>query len=85
MYLAESLSFICELVVVDRTRVQSVVLVIVVELIIDKYRSQHDSGNRKGYLTVHLILGALQIVWHCYFYDVVGEHCHGDAYAQKDG
>ena len=60
------------------------ILVIVVQLIVNKYRTVHRSRYSEGYCAVHLILDTLRIVGNCHLDDVARKYSHRDTNSKED-
>lgn len=60
------------------------ILVIIVQLIVNKYRSVHHSRYSEGYCAVHLVLDTLCIVGNCNLNDIPRKYRHRDTNSQED-
>jgi hypothetical protein len=61
-----------------------VILIIVVQLVVNKDRTIHHSRYSEGDGAVHLILNTLSIVGNCYLDDVTRKYSHRDANSKED-
>ena len=74
-----------KLLLTDRTRIQSMILEVIIEFIVDKNRSRHGGGDFEGESAVgEGADGTVAVVLDADFLDGVGENKHGNADADED-